>query len=71
MVVVELSALMSVGADFHREMAATAPGEKLNPPYDIKLVFCAENYPVFSLDRSQSFVLRKINKNCCHHCCTF
>jgi len=38
------------------------PCEELDPPYDIKLVFCAEKL---------HNVLRKINKNCCHQSCTF
>jgi len=48
-------------------MVATAPGEKLligrrpceelDPPYDMELVFV----------QKITLVLRKINKNCCHH----
>ena len=51
-------------------MVATARGgktphrlpscEELDPPYDVKLVFCV-----------QKTVLRKINKICCHQSCTF
>ena len=37
------------------------PCEELNPPYDIKLVFV----------QKITFVVRKINKNCCHQSCTF
>ena len=37
------------------------PCEELDPPCDIKLVFV----------QKITFVLRKINKNCCHHICTF
>jgi len=56
-----------MGADFHRAMVATAPGEKLlvghrlDPPYGIKLVFV----------QKITFVLKKFNKNCCHQSCTF
>jgi len=42
--------MQNIGADFHRAMVATAPGEKLligrrpvrnwTPPYDIELVLC-------------------------------
>jgi len=35
--------------------------EELDPLYDIKLVFV----------QKLTSVLRKINKNCCHHSCTF
>jgi len=48
-------------------MVAIAPGEKtphrtlpceeLDPPYDMELVFV----------QKITLVLRKINKNCCHH----
>jgi len=60
---------MSVGANFHRAMVASAPGEKLligrrceelDPPF-VKLVFV----------QKITSVLRKINKNCCHRSCTF
>jgi len=65
-------------ADFHGAMVATAPGEKLFigrcpvknwtqlhwqsmiqvvTPYDIKPVYV----------HKVTFVLRRINKNCCHH----
>jgi len=37
------------------------PYEELDPPYDIKLVFV----------QKIAFVLKKINKNCCHQSCTF
>ena len=37
------------------------PCQELDPPYDIKLVFV----------QKITFVLRKINKNCCHQSCTF
>jgi len=65
--------VVSIHADFHRAMVATAPGEILliimvppceesDPPYDIKLVFV----------QKITFVLRKINKkNCCHQSCIF
>ena len=58
------------GADFHRAMVATAPGEKLltwrRPMRNwthrtISSLFCAEN----------TSALRKINKNCCYQSCTF
>jgi len=39
------------------------PYEELDPPYDIKLVFFVQKITFF--------VLRKINKNCCKHRCTF
>ena len=64
---------MTIGTDFHSAMAATcsrrktphmAPPtcEELEPPYDdIKLVFV----------QKIAFVLRNINKNCCHQSCTF
>jgi len=61
----------TIDADFHvTAMVATAPGEKLlrappceelDPPYDIKLAFVQKT----------TFVLRKINKNCCHQSCPF
>jgi len=37
------------------------PREELVPPHDVKLAFV----------QKIAFVLRKINKNCFHHSCTF
>jgi len=65
--------LFYIGADFHGAMVATAPREKLfirrrpppcdelDPSKDIKLVFV----------QKIAFVLRKINKNCCHAAALF
>jgi len=62
-----------IGADFHGATVATAPPrrktlvgrrppcEELDPKYDIKFVFM----------QKITFVLREINKNCCHQSCTF
>jgi len=60
----------AIGADLHRAVLATAPGEKLlikgatceefGLLYYIKLVFV----------QKITFVLEKIDKNCCHDVCT-
>jgi len=63
--------IQDVGADFRKAIVATASGKKtphraplceqVDPLYDIKLVFV----------QKITFVLRKINKNCCHQSHTF
>jgi len=63
--------LRDTGTNFHRVMVATAPGKKtprrappceeLDLPYNVKFVSV----------QKITFVLRKINKYCCHQSCTF
>ena len=68
-----LTSRSTIGADFHRAMVATAPGEKLlmgrrrvklDSLYDIKRVFVHAQKITFVLSK-------KSTKNCCHQNCTF
>jgi len=59
----------TVGADFHGAMVATALGEKLI--LGRRPVRTRRTISSLILCRKNTFVLRKINKNCCHRSCTF
>jgi len=61
-----------IGADFHGAMVATAAGEKLLPVgRRYRSNWTRRTIPNLLLCRKLHFVLRKINKNCCHQNCTF
>jgi len=59
--------------DFHRAMVATAAGEKLligrRPVRNWTQLHFFLCFAVFV--QKSTFLLRKINKNCCHKICTF
>ena len=66
------SYFLIIGADFHRAVVATAPGEKK------LLIGCrpVKNWTRHTIQslffvQKITFVFRKINKNCCHQSCTF
>ena len=60
--------LAGIGADYHRAMVATAPGEKLlTERRPMRNWTQLQFFPRFAVNWTLTFVLRKINKNCCHH----
>jgi len=59
--------LRDTGTNFHRDYPATAPGKKLPPCEELDLPY---NVKFVSVQKI-TFVLRKINKYCCHQSCTF
>ena len=64
---------VTIGADFHWAMVATAPREKLligrRPVRNGTQLHFFICFTVFW--QKITFVLRKINKNCCHQSCAF
>ena len=63
--------ICSIGADFHRAMVATAPEEKLFIVRRPVRNWTRRTMSSLLFVQKITFVLRKINKNCCHQSCTF
>jgi len=61
-----------IGADLHRAMVATTPGEKLlMGRRPVKSGTRSIRYQAWFFVQKITLVLRKINKNCCHQSCTY
>jgi len=59
-----------IGADFYRAMVATAAWEKLLTGHRPVRNWTQLRYQACS-EQKITCILRKINKNCCHHSCIF
>ena len=60
-----------IGADLHRAMVATTPGEKLlMGRRPVRSGTRSIRYQAWFFVQKITLVLRKINKNCCHQSCS-